>query len=219
MIKIFYHINENNVNTNNNIKPDESSRLLTDALNRCGVLKERSVVRPDRGKPYIEGAPDVQFSVTHTKNIWICAVFEPDSSASGLAAPCIGIDAEFANRRVVRLEKLAEKYFSEAEKLRFYKNTNNRSDNIKNECFIKLWTMKEAYLKMLGTGITDNAKNNCSISDKNAYFIEGKQKAKVENELSTASDSSICISLCIGAEEISSEDLKAAAQKIFIYKI
>lgn len=219
MIKIFYHINENNVNINNNIKPDESSRLLTDVLNRCGVLKERAVVRPKRGKPYIAGAPDVQFSVTHTKNIWICAVFEPDSSASGLAAPCVGIDAEFANRRVVRPEKLAEKYFSEAEKLCFYKNINNCSDKIKNECFVKSWTMKEAYLKMLGTGITDSARNNCSILDKNACFISGKQKAQTENELSVALGSSICVSLCIGAGKISQEYLKAAVQKIFIYKI
>lgn len=264
MIKIFYHVNENG----NNIKHDESSRLLTVVLRRYGIYDGGAdvIIRSERGKPYAAQAPEIDFSVTHTGNLWICAVCAPDkeecSFSSGTQAVLrggisVGIDAEFADRRVLRPEKVVEKYFSEAEKKCFYNGEINICSNfekeyfnskivgngneellhgadlgivqnnlksgtelekIENRCFLKLWTMKEAYLKMLGVGITDNAGNYCSINGTGYCFAGEDIIGLIEQEISSSAGRQVFISLCLGADDFR-EYIGTADKKIDIFKI
>lgn len=264
MIKIFYHVNENG----SNIKHDESLRLLTSVLRRYGVYDGGAdvIIRSERGKPYSAQAPEIEFSVTHTGNVWICAVCVPDeekcsfnsgSQAALRGGISVGIDAEFADRRVLRPEKVVEKYFSEAEKKCFYNGESDicssfekeyfnseiigngnedllhgadfgvvqnnlksgaELEKIKNRCFLKLWTMKEAYLKMLGTGITDNAGNYCSINGTGFCFADEESVGFMEQEISSSAGRQVFISLCLGADDFR-EYIGTADKKIDIFRI
>ena len=239
-IKIFY---------NNNMKEhDESSRFLQQALKQCGVpvsVNENgssavNIARPLRGRPYAPDAPWINFSVTHTGSMWICAAAQTPApltrrkdaakaartsaqlvrTAQQPAAipPAVGIDAEYADRRILHTEKIAEKYFSQNEKQYLQERgaasgraplptkkqnpcpadtaSDNKQASKDNAGFIKMWTMKEAYLKMLGTGITDDAKNSCTLSDHDVCFLTGEPAKRLENELSAAAGRQIVLSLC-----------------------
>lgn len=88
------------------------------------------------GKPYVENV-NVHFSIAHSYNLVLCAVSDTP----------VGIDAE--KIRQVNTD-IAKKYF--AQKEREYVLENKNKDTIR---FFEIWTKKEAYVKMLGTGISD----------------------------------------------------------------
>lgn len=173
-------------------KHDESSRFLQRALKQCGApayINEDgsaavNIARPSRGKPYAPDAPWLSFSITHTGNMWICA--------AAATTPAVGLDAEYTDRRLLHPEKIAEKYFSQKEK-QYLQERGAASGRAR---FIKIWTMKEPYLKMLGTGITDDAKNSCTLSDPEVCFLTGEPLERLENELSAAAGRQIVLSLC-----------------------
>lgn len=88
----------------------------------------------DGGKPFIEGRTDIFFSLSHCRNGAACAV----------GAEPVGVDIETIRpyrqelaRRVLNDEELAAVEASGSPDVEF----------------IKLWTMKESYLKMTGSGI------------------------------------------------------------------
>ena len=89
----------------------------------------------ERGKPYFFQDP-LYFSITHTRHHVFCALSEYP----------VGIDAEETDRRVNL--RLADKILSESEKVRYEQSPDRR------EALLRLWVLKEAYLKLLGTGIT-----------------------------------------------------------------
>lgn len=218
-IRIFY--------SNDMIKKDESSRLLIRSLRICGAPDDIKIVRPVHGKPYAENIPWLSFSVTHTGNTWICAAVQPmlrELHASAAFPPAVGIDAEYADRRILHPEKISEKYFSEKEKqylqevaaasgrAHLFDRTHPKhtptpaidKTKIDKTSFIKTWTMKEAYLKMLGTGITDEARKSCIFSDTAVYFLTGEPLAQLEKELSSDTGHQLIISLCFNNENASS---------------
>lgn len=90
----------------------------------------------DYGKPAIKGRPDMQFSISHTKN----AIAVVISSAP------IGIDIEKIH---APSEALVKKTMNEAEQNRIAQAKNPAAE------FTSLWTQKEALLKLRGTGIVD----------------------------------------------------------------
>ncbi len=229
-IKIFY--------SNNMKNHDESSHFLIQALKQCGAsagtdtesvinrskinegaINKIKIARPARGKPYAENAPWLSFSVTHTGSMWICAVtgqpMPHPTQASAAPSPALGIDAEYADRRILHPEKIMQKYFSEKEKAYVQERgaasgraplfavprpPQTTAPAIDRASFIKIWTMKESYLKMLGTGITDEAKNNCLFTDPDVCFIAGETIASLENELSAAAGRRVILSLCFKRE-------------------
>lgn len=94
------------------------------------------------GKPFIDnlGNVPIQFSLSHTKNLAVLAVVLEED---------IGIDIESTEREMDDLS-IALNFFSPNE----YKHLCNLpSDQFKAE-FVKIWTLKEAYLKACGTGLT-----------------------------------------------------------------
>lgn len=87
------------------------------------------------GKPYFAG-DCLQFSITHTKNHVFCALSEFP----------VGIDAEELDRRVNL--GLADKILSDSERQRYEKAPDKRL------ALLRFWVLKEAYVKLLGTGLT-----------------------------------------------------------------
>ena len=91
-------------------------------------------------KPYIENFPHYHFNLSHSGNLVVLA----ESRFP------VGIDAELiSNPR----EKVAKKYFTESE------NGFLSESKDKNTAFFRIWTSKESYVKMLGTGLSKSLKS------------------------------------------------------------
>jgi 4'-phosphopantetheinyl transferase len=93
----------------------------------------------EKGKPFFSDFPDFRFNITHGGNIVAVAFCEDNE---------VGIDVEAADRRV-NLE-IAERHFTAAE-ANYIRNTPPEQRPL---AFLRLWTIKEAYLKMIGTGLS-----------------------------------------------------------------
>ena len=125
-------------------------------LELSGGLETPIFAKGIHKKPYCVNYP-YHFNISHSKNYTVVAVSDKP----------IGVDVE-----VVRpfSAKAAAKILTEEEKS--FVMLDNIEYN-KNERFFKLWCAKEAYLKLIGTGISGGIKslplkyiNNQIVSDK-----------------------------------------------------
>lgn len=105
--------------------------LLSKQFNKN--FDEITIYKNDRGKPYCEHG--VFFSISHSGNFIVIAFSENE----------IGVDIEY--KRKIN-PKLLYKCFNECD---FDLVDKSNFDN----SFLKLWTTKEAYFKLIGTGITN----------------------------------------------------------------
>ena len=106
---------------------------------------EFKIFRQRGKKPYFENS-DLKFSVSHSGDVWIC-VYAPGE---------IGCDIQ-QRRAGIRFRELSERWF-----------TQNEADRIRTEQdFYDIWSEKEAYTKMLGTGIDEKFRkiDTTSLSD------------------------------------------------------
>jgi 4'-phosphopantetheinyl transferase len=85
------------------------------------------------------GIPPLRFNLSHTPGLVACAVAWRDD---------VGLDVEALNRPHVDAS-LADSYFAPAEKEQISSAPTKR----KRELFLRLWTLKEAYLKATGEGL------------------------------------------------------------------
>jgi 4'-phosphopantetheinyl transferase len=108
---------------------------------RLGVAPERVPLRREAGgRPVVEGAPDLRWSLSH------CATHAAVAVADGAD---VGVDVEDV-RDAVEAQDIADRFFarSEAEALRA------RSRDDVPAAFTRLWTCKEAFVKAIGLGLT-----------------------------------------------------------------
>jgi len=103
------------------------------------------------GKPSIEGMPE--FSISHCKN----------AIAVAMNNTSIGIDVE-SIRRVE--PSLIERTMNKEEQAMIRNATNPA------RAFTRLWTMKEAYLKYLGTGIVDDLHSCLKKAEKERFLTK-----------------------------------------------
>lgn len=95
------------------------------------------------GKPFIVGHPEIHFSLSHCREAVACAVSNRP----------VGIDVESVQRY---RESLAQYTMNDEEQQLIA--AAKRPD----VAFIRLWTMKEARLKLTGEGITNDLKSALS---------------------------------------------------------
>jgi len=98
---------------------------------------ERSLSFSDSGKPMLPAFPAVHFNITHCEGLAACA----------FAGSPVGLDAEVIGAYVPILEK---KVLSDPERT-FLEG--NKDPAMRREWFHRLWTLKEAYVKMTGSGL------------------------------------------------------------------
>jgi len=90
-------------------------------------------------KPYIENNP-VYFNLSHSSATAVLVISEE--------LP-VGIDVEFVDRKI-EVEPLGKTVFTTSE----MKRIKNAKGEEARQLFFQFWTAKEAYLKMLGTGLS-----------------------------------------------------------------
>lgn len=94
------------------------------------------------GKPFIRGEPStgLQFNLSHTRDMIVFA-FAADR--------LIGVDVEWCSREINVME-LAEQVFAKTE-ITLLQNTPGIRQR---DLFFRMWTLKEAYVKCLGMGLS-----------------------------------------------------------------
>lgn len=126
---------------------DRKIGIYSDVLLRCMIgmtpsvdYKEINIKTSCTGKPYLASFPYYQFNISHTKN----------AVAAVLSEEPVGIDIE--KIRDVDIS-IADKVFSDNELTWMHNKTED-----KNLRFFNVWTKKEALVKYVGTGLTNDLK-------------------------------------------------------------
>ncbi|HAY32774.1 MAG TPA: 4'-phosphopantetheinyl transferase superfamily protein [Ignavibacteria bacterium] len=136
---------------------DSQSYITCRSLLR-NILSEYTNINPDEinfscnesGKPYIENS-EIQFNLSHSGDRCVIAVSLISET---------GVDIEKV-RDIEDLTKIAERYFSETEIFYLKKFQGNElADN-----FFRIWTLKEAFIKATGEGLSFPLKD-FSVTDR-----------------------------------------------------
>ena len=116
--------------------PDEKTRMiLASNVLKAGFEsfkiseKDVSYAFTENGKPYVSSHPEINFSLSHTKNFAIAAFSEHE----------VGIDCESSGREIPA--RVLSKLFTKKETLSFDSEP------------ILLWTAKESVSKLTGYGV------------------------------------------------------------------
>ena len=114
-------------------------RLLRECLKPFGIDYDdfTPIIRGKYGKPFLKGNPEVHFNISHSNGIAACIV-------SGREC---GIDCERV--RGIR-PNVMKRAFTEAERELVMSSPQDERDLM----FFRLWTLKEAYIKMIGKGLS-----------------------------------------------------------------
>jgi len=114
--------------------------LLKQALRKeYGIEDNPTLAEREGGKPYIVGHEDIHFNFSHCREAVVCAVSSEE----------VGIDVE----RIRPYNDNLSRYVLNDEEYEYVKSADNPALE-----FTKLWTMKEALLKLTGEGIRDDLK-------------------------------------------------------------
>lgn len=89
------------------------------------------------GKPYLRDYPNAQFNISHSGQFVACAISDRP----------IGVDIQ---EIVPYRRDVAKRVFDQEELFQIESSPDPSAE------FTKFWTQKEAYLKMLGIGLSDN---------------------------------------------------------------
>ncbi len=121
------------------VQHETAHRLLAKVLFDFYGIAGYSLAHGKHGKPYIENHPEIFFNLSHCRGMAVCAISDSE----------IGVDAELIRPYN---GKAARRVFSENE----IKYVSEAPDS--GEAFFRLWTLKEALGKAVGTGIFSGLK-------------------------------------------------------------
>ena len=149
-------------------------------------------------KPFLENSK-IHFNLSHSGD-WCCIAVSLIKD--------IGIDIEKV-REIEDVSKIAERYFAlnEFEHIKNFEGTDQINE------FFRIWTLKEAFIKAVGEGLSFPLKNFSVISDKNESpvlnLFENKDEVK---------DWKLCNLECEEEDYYSSIALKSEKKIDLIYK-
>lgn len=115
-----------------------SEKFLKKVLKKEYNINSYEIIKNEFGKPYLKNS-NIYFNISHDKDICVIAISEKE----------IGVDIEYLNYN----QQVINKYFFDEEK-----NIMVNSNKLKYD-FTKIWVKKEAYLKMMGTGLNYGKEN------------------------------------------------------------
>lgn len=135
---------------------EKSHDLLLCAASLYSSLPQDSfqIISEHGKKPYFGNYPDIHFSISHSENIWLCAFAEDE----------VGVDVQVMSHDRP-WTKLAERFFSTNESA-LVRNADSPSAT-----FSRIWSRKEAVVKLFGVGINGLFTSFCSLGD-TVQFME-----------------------------------------------
>jgi len=108
------------------------------AINKYNIRNiDIKIVYNHYGKPSIENIPDFHYNISHSGNWIVCATGEFE----------VGIDVQ--EIKPIELD-VAKRFFTKQEYIQLL----SKNETEKLSFFYELWTLKEAYVKALGNGLS-----------------------------------------------------------------
>ena len=115
-------------------------QLLKQGLREEYGIEENPIFEyNEHGKPSIVGHPEIHFNFSHCKEAVVCAISDQP----------IGVDVE----SIREYKESLVRYTMNDEEIQEIESSNNPA-----RTFICFWTMKEAAMKLIGTGISNDMK-------------------------------------------------------------
>ena len=142
------------------------SRALVRYLIAGAILQDPKSIpfsANEHGKPFLVESPDIHFNLSHSHGAAVCAL------CRGAA---VGVDVEDMGRRSDL--SIANRFFSSAEA----ELVSKASGDEKRKLFFDIWTLKEAYIKAVGKGLTiplNSFSFNANESEKQITFRDTGQ--------------------------------------------
>ena len=157
-------------------KKNQHHFLATRALQRQALShyteispEQLLIARTDSGKPFLTNSPfALHFNLSHSGNFAALAV-----STQGE----IGVDIETARKRSYL--QIVERFFH-ADEIKQFHDCNKEDEE---QLFYRLWTLKEAFFKAIGTGIStglDKAYFHLQDNQIDAHFADALNVKKSE---------------------------------------
>ena len=142
-------------------------KFLIQKLKEQGLSFDFHISLEEKGKPFFTHNPNIHFSVSNTQKF--IAIILSDKK--------VGIDIEQTRKYN---DSLIKRFFNKEESI-YLKNQN---DYDKNKAFTQLWTIKESFVKMTGTGIANNF-NNQNLTPINSIFTLSQQYTKLSAKINS----------------------------------
>lgn len=136
--------------------------LLLDSLLREYGYKEKEMIYhySITGKPYFSGYPSLHFNLSHAGNYALCALSEHYE---------LGIDIE----KIIPFDKDVAKFCMDEEEL---SDVQSLTASEKDAAFIAYWSMKEAVLKVTGSGLDEHLFPKIDRTDHNYCLNDSRYK-------------------------------------------
>ncbi len=178
----------------NNDQHGTAERLLNRSLEQCARLQTPvRYYRNEHGKPYLTDRPDIYVNWSHSGAYVLCAVSDRE----------VGIDLQKMDREPG--ENLFRKALTETER----KSCGQMDQEERKRRFYEYWSMKESFLKALGTGFYT------SLSRFEITFSEGipviKQQVNAKNyecRLLSFREPGYAVALCVEGHGLDKEELE-----------
>lgn len=152
-------------------KSPDSRAVLTHILSHMLNVPEPSISLGfgAHGKPFLvspEHEPPLHFNISHSGKYIVLA----------FSTSPIGIDIEYLDRDT-KIDQMAHRFFHLTEQ----KLISTSEDCNKKKQFFRIWTIKEAFLKAIGTGITIPTNSFYATEiNKNSFHINAVDKKDQE---------------------------------------
>ena len=131
------------------IKQNADNMLIGEILTKAAIKKtfgidiaKQEFAYTEYGKPYLPYLSDIHFNISHSEEYVVCAVSDKS----------VGVDIQ----KISEYNPIVAEKVCTQQELKQIENSADKSSE-----FIKLWTQKEAVLKMYGTGIASGDIKNC----------------------------------------------------------
>lgn len=133
--------------------------LLQLALQRNGYdPKGITLEKNEFGKPFLKDLSGFQFNFSHSGERAVCAVWDGD----------IGCDVELIRPQNLMI---AQRFFADSEKERL---ESFQDEEMKSREFCRIWTLKESFLKCVGTGLYRSPESfSICFEDERPLYTEG----------------------------------------------
>lgn len=132
--------------------------LLDIGLKRIGE-RNIKIIHNDYGKPYFKDFEKINFNISHSGEYVVCCFSDKE----------IGVDIEKIRNHNI---EIAKSFFCETE-FNYIKKFNGYEQS---KAFLRLWTMKESYVKKIGVGL-HMPLNKFEIKlDNNIYIYRWKRR-------------------------------------------